>query len=80
MDKEPLSTKVKVSSGHLDWVDHSDKTLHVKFKNGDIYHYPDAYGKHFQSIATSKTPGKYFTDNVRNLKFTKEKVSKDGTN
>lgn len=54
-----------VQSSSIDAVDHDGSALIIKFKSGQTYRYPNAPAHHVDAIATAKSAGRYFQDNIR---------------
>jgi len=63
-----MATKVQmmpVESSNIDAIGHDAKGLHVRFKGGSTYLYPDVGHAMYQEGLTADSPGRWFRDKIR---------------
>jgi hypothetical protein len=61
MKMEPVTSSNIAAIGY----DHTTKTLAVKFKSGDLWHYPGASPDHHRELMSAKSIGKHFHAHIK---------------
>lgn len=61
VDMQPVTSSNVAEIGH----DKEQGLLHVKFKSGGTWTYPDPDGAHFRAMQGADSVGKYFHQNFR---------------